>query len=257
MKGKVAVVLGASVRNSTGWAISERMASEGARVIVAARSLVTLTELAKKIGGTAIQCDATRPAEIEELFEKVRLEYGEIDVAISTVGKAAAASVEEADHDHIMETLAVNYVCNVHFVKHAARGMRSGGSIILFSSAAVLQPTGPNFAYSCAKAATDCLVRYAAIEFGSRGIRVNSIQPGPIRTAMIAQLLSAGGAEEVFAREIPLGRIGEPSDYADAVLWLAGSAFVTGANIPLSGGNQLTRMPRADELPLGNESWRL
>jgi NAD(P)-dependent dehydrogenase (short-subunit alcohol dehydrogenase family) len=55
--------------------------------------------------------------------------------------------------------------------------------------------------------------------------------------------------EEAFAREVPLGRIGLPSDYADAVIWLSGSAFVTGLNIPVSGGNHLTRAPRPDEMP--------
>ena len=122
-------------------------------------------------------------------------------------------------------------------------------SIVLFSSMAASQPMEYVYSYACAKAATDCLVRYAAAEYGPHGIKVNSIQPGPIRSDMASALWAVQGMEESFVREVPLRRIGEPEDYADAALWLAGPSFVTGLNIPVSGGNHMTRMPYLSERP--------
>jgi NAD(P)-dependent dehydrogenase (short-subunit alcohol dehydrogenase family) len=92
-------------------------------------------------------------------------------------------------------------------------------------------------------------VRYAAQEYGSRGIKVNSILPGAIRSEMSSALWNVAGMESIYAREAPLGRIGEPGDFADAALWLAGPSFVTGLNLQVSGGNQLTRFPLFGERP--------
>jgi NAD(P)-dependent dehydrogenase (short-subunit alcohol dehydrogenase family) len=114
---------------------------------------------------------------------------------------------------------------------------------------AATHPLEHVYAYACAKAAVDCLVRYAAIEYGPRGIRVNSILPGAIRSEMSSALWAVEGMEQSWAGECPLGRIGMPADFADAALWLAGDAFVTGLNLQVSGGNQLTRFPRLHERP--------
>ena len=127
--------------------------------------------------------------------------------------------------------------------------MPTAGSIVLFSSLAASQPMEFVYPYGCAKAATDCLVRYAPIEYGPKGIKVNSIQPGPIRSDMAAGLWAVPGMEQTYQREIPLRRMGEPEDYADAALWLAGASFVSGLSLAVSGGNQLTRMPNLNERP--------
>ena len=84
---------------------------------------------------------------------------------------------------------------------------------------------------------------------GHRNIRVNSIRPGLIVSEMSADLVRIPGMLDTFNKEIPLGRVGYPEDYANAVLWLSGPAFVTGQNIPVAGGAQLTRFPRPDEYP--------
>lgn len=78
---------------------------------------------------------------------------------------------------------------------------------------------------------------------------MNSILPGLIRTEMAAAVFAKPGAEAAFTREIPLGRVGEPRDFADVVVWLSRSGFITGVNLPVSGGGQLTRLPRPDEMP--------
>lgn len=249
LEGKAAVVLGCSASGGTGWAIAEGLAAAGARVLVAARSRAPLEQLAAKIGGVATVCDVADPAQVAALGRAAREAFGTIDIAVNAAGLPVHGAIADIDDASLQAALDVNYLGNVHFVRHMAAAMNDGGSIVLISSSSAAQPVQPYFAYACAKAAMDCLVRYAAIEYGPRGIRVNSILPGPIRSDMAKGLWDVPGMEAVFAREVPLGRIGEPADYADAVLWLSGPAFVTGLNLPVSGGNHMTRSPRADEMP--------
>lgn len=249
LRGKVAVVLGASAVGGTGWAVAEALAAEGAKVVVAARRPEPLEVLAKQIGGTAVVCDAGKPDQVAALARAATEAYGPIDIAINSAARPILGTIAEADQTAVQRSLDVNFLGHVSFVREMAAVMRDGGSIVLFSSASAVQPTLPFFPYACAKAATDCLVRYAALEYGPRGIRVNSIQPGPIKTEMAAQLFAAPGAEAAFAREIPLGRVGEPEDYARVAVALAGPGYVTGVNLPVSGGMHLTRPPRQDELP--------
>jgi len=249
LEGKAAVVLGCSAPGGTGWAIAERLAAEGARVMVAARSRAGIEALAARIGGVAQVCDVADPAQVQALAEAARAAFGAIDIAVDAAGLPVAGAIADIGDADIRAALDVNYVGPIHFIRHMAAAMNDGGAITLISSSSAAQPMAPYFAYACAKAAMDCLVRYAALEYGPRGIRVNSVMPGPIRSDMAKGLWAVPGMEAVFAREAPLGRIGEPGDYADAVAWLSGPAFVTGLNLPVSGGGQLTRSPRADELP--------
>jgi NAD(P)-dependent dehydrogenase (short-subunit alcohol dehydrogenase family) len=249
LEGKAAVVLGCSASGGTGWAIAEGLAAEGARVMVAARSLAPLEKLAARIGGIAQVCDVAEPLQVKALADAARAAFGTIDIAVNAAGLPAMGTIADIGGGDIQATLDVNYIGNIYFIRHMAAAMNDGGAITLISSSSAAQPMAPFFAYACAKAAMDCLVRYAALEYGPGGIRVNSVLPGPIRSDMAKDLWAVPGMEAVFNREVPLGRIGEPGDYADAVVWLSGPAFVTGLNLPVSGGNHLTRSPRLDEMP--------
>jgi len=249
LDGKVAVVLGASAEGGTGWAIAEALAAAGARVVVAARRMEPLERLAERIGGKAVACDAGKTDQVAALAAAAAEEFGPIDIAVNSAARPIIGPIATTELEQIQRSLDVNFLGQVHFVRHMAKAMNDGGSIILISSSSAAQPVLPFFPYACAKAATDCLVRYAALEYGPRGIRVNSILPGPIKTELAAAIFAAPGAEAVFEREIPLGRVGVPQDFADVVLWLAGPGYVSGVNLPVSGGMHLTRAPRGDEMP--------
>jgi NAD(P)-dependent dehydrogenase (short-subunit alcohol dehydrogenase family) len=188
-------------------------------------------------------------ARVDAVVDGTVEELGPIDIAVNCAATRAPSLIADLDSDTLEQALAVNFMGPFYLVQKLASCMNEGGSVILFSSYSAVQPVLPHAAYACAKAATDCLVRYAAIELAPRGIRVNSIQPGPIKSEMVAATFARPGVEEALAREIPLGRVGLPQDYADAVAWLSGPAFVTGLNLPVLGGGQLTRMPRPDEMP--------
>ncbi len=249
LEGKVAIVLGASAEGGTGWAIAEHLSAAGAKVIVAARREAPLQALAARIGGIAVRCDAAREEQIAALASTAKDQFGGIDIAINCAARPVVGLIADTKLADVQRSLDVNFLAHVAFVREMAAVMRDGGSITLFSTSSAAQPLLGFFPYACAKAATDCLVRYAALEYGGRGIRVNSILPGPIKTEMARHIFAVPGAEQVFEREIPLGRVGMPEDYARIAVMLSGPHFMSGVNLPVSGGMQLTRAPRQDEIP--------
>lgn len=249
LAGKIAVVLGASAEGGTGWQVAETLAAHGATVVVAARRLALLVGLADRIGGLAVACDAGKAEQIGELARATTERFGAIDIAVNASARPITGLIADSDVVAIQKSLDVNFLGHVNFVREMAAAMLRGGSITLISSSSAQQPLLPFFPYACAKAATDCLVRYAALEYGPRGIRVNSILPGPIKTAAAAHIYAIPGAEDVLAREIPLGRVGVPDDFAKVVLMLAETDYINGVNLPVSGGMHLTRAARIDEMP--------
>lgn len=255
LTGKVAVVLGASAEAGTGWAIAEALSGAGVKVVVGARSEAPLKVLAQKIGGTARVCDAASEAQIAALAQAALDTYGSLDIAVNAAGLPVLGLIGDSTDTQLQSALDVNYLANVYFVRHMARAIGEDGSIVIVSSLSTTHPLVPNFAYACAKAATDCLVRYAAIEYGPRGIRINSILPGAIVSDLTRDLFANPAVTRVFEKEVPLGRLGYPRDFANAALWLAGPAFVTGLNIPVCGGNQLTRFPIMSEMPGAGQAW--
>jgi NAD(P)-dependent dehydrogenase (short-subunit alcohol dehydrogenase family) len=242
---KVAVVLGASARGGVGWAVAEGLAAEGAKVVVGARRVEPLQELARAIDGSAVACDICDESQVSELIRTAVQTYGRLDIAVNAAAHPSRGLVANAKPYILQKSIDTNFFGSVYFVRHAAAAMTEGGAIILFSSMSATHPLIPFFPYSCAKAATDCLVKYAAVEYAERGIRINSILPGAISTEMSKTVVFADPVvAAAYQREVPLGRIGCPPDFVNAVLWLAGPAFATGTSLHVSGGNQLTRFPQ-------------
>lgn len=255
LTGKVAVVLGASAEGGTGWAIAEALAQQGAKVVVGARSMSPLQKLADRIGGTAVACDAGNEAQVAALADAAIRTYGKLDIAINSAGLPVQGPISKMTTEKLQAGVQINYFGHVYFIKYMADAMKSNGSIIIISSISSTHPDGNFFAYACAKAATNCLVQYAAVEYGPKNIRVNAILPGPIESNMAADVFKDPKMRGAFEKEIPLGRIGQPKDFANAALWLAGPAYVTGLNLQVNGGFHLSRFPRLHELPGGAEAF--
>jgi NAD(P)-dependent dehydrogenase (short-subunit alcohol dehydrogenase family) len=255
LAGKVAVVLGASAEGGTGWAVAEALARNGAKVVVGARSLAPLKVLADRIGGIAVACDAGDEAQVKAMAKLALDAYGRLDIAVNAAGQPVMSLIADVEQSHLDTAVRVNLFGNFYFVRHMAEAIGANGSIVLISSISTTHPVQPHVAYACAKAGSDCLVRYAALEYGARNIRVNSILPGSIKSDMAREGFATPGFEEAFAREVPLGRVGYPEDFANAVLFLAGPSYMTGVNLQLNGGAQLTRMPYLDEMPGGARAY--
>lgn len=255
LTGKVAVVLGASAEGGTGWGIAEGLAAAGARVVVGARSFEPLKRLADRIGGHAVACDAGDEAQITALRDEAVARYGRIDIAVNSAATPTLGLIADATPALMQQAVQVNLFGMTYFVRDMAAVMNDGGSIVLISSMSATHPIFPHFAYACAKAGMECLVKYAALEFGGRGIRVNGIRIATVMSDMAGSFYNAPGIADRFIHEIPLGRLGQPEDMADAVRWLSGPAYITGSMLDISGGNQINRFPFLSELPGGEASY--
>src|ERR1700736_2860480 len=241
-EGRVALVTGAS--RGIGAETARRFAAAGARVVLAARTESDLAGVARDIvaaGGKAIavKTDVTDAASVDRLFERTLDEYGRLDVAFNNAGGGhqpkALADLSEADFEAALAgNLRSTFLCLRLELAAMVRGGR--GSIVNMSSTAGIG-TAPGMAgYNAAKAGVIALTRTAALEYGPAGIRINAVAPGPILTHRLQAL--PDDVRSGIAARIPLRRLGEPSDVADAVLWLASSeaGFVNGTTLPIEGG---------------------
>lgn len=241
---KVAIVLGASDRNSIGGATARRFAAEGAKVIVAARRLEQSQKLADEISGEAKRCDIKSEQEIAALADYAVERFGRLDISVNCVGEAVMGYIAETDEATLRHATDLHYIGPFLFIKHMARKMDRGGSIVTVSSITATLTFPNHAAYMGAKAGTDHLVRIAATEFGKHGIKVNSVSPGFTESPMTRAFLEIPGVREAFEAEIPLGRLNTVNDVAAAISWLSSDeSYLTGQNLHPSGGNTLTRLP--------------
>ena len=222
-------------------------------MVVAAPRFDKVQALAERIGGHAVRCDATKEDDVKALAKAALGGYGRVDMAVNAAGMTlgGSASIADITDADLLASFQLNYFGNVYFVRQMAEAIGKNGSIVLFSTMSATHPIAGIFGYASAKAATDCLVRYAALEYGPRNISINAVQPGLIWSELAAPLFSAPGVEPVLSKEIPLGRLGRPEEAAEAVLWMCGPSYISGLTIPIAGGQQLNRYPFPSEYPGG------
>lgn len=247
LQGKVAVVIGASGEQNFGAGIARCLAAAGTKVVVAARREKALLALAEEIDGLAVSCDISKDDEVASLFAAARETYGRVDIAVNSAGLLAGGMIADINAEAIQPTLDVSFIGSFLFFKHAARAMTSGGSVITISSLTARIP-GPGLSvYAAARAGIDYAIKVAALEYGAQNIRFNSIAAGLIKTDMTGMLFNDENIVKNHTADVPLNRLGEIDDIAQAVLWLAdakASGFVTGQLLDLAGGQQLGHLPR-------------
>jgi len=244
--GKVVLVTGGG--SGIGRAVSLAFHEAGASVAVAdidAAGAAATQRLIDEQGGKAIAItvDVADAASVEGMLETMLSRFGRLDCAANCAGIGSAA-VSTADHELEIwqRTLSVNltgvWLCMKHEIKQML--IQGGGSIVNIASGAGLVAVPYAAAYVASKHGVVGLTRAAAIEYTRLGIRINAVCPGYIRTPMSLKSIAdtPGMTEEVAASHMPIGRIGEPGEIADAVLWLcsAQASFVVGAAIPIDGG---------------------
>jgi len=248
LKDKVALVLGASTKGGFGEAIAKRYASEGAKVVVAARSLDALKEIAAEVNGTAIPCDITDETQIEQLVAKTIETYGRLDIAVCVTGGHVSSPIAELTPEKILPVVAMNIIGPTMFIKHCGARISDRGSIIMISSLAAEDNRPGTSIYGGTKAALEKIVRIAGVEYGARGIRVNSVAPGVVLTPM-ASAWDTPAILGVLEGATPLGKLATAESVAEAALYLASDhCATTGDMLRVSGGMHLTRMPYPEEI---------
>tara|TARA_R110002110_G_scaffold70800_1_gene189487 strand:+ start:18336 stop:19154 length:819 start_codon:yes stop_codon:yes gene_type:complete len=245
LKDKVAIISGGA--GGFGAAAARLFASEGARVAVADISEEAGTNLAKEIcetGGVAkfFKIDVTQPAEWETLVAQTVDRFGKLDILINNAGISHLAMTDPMSVDGWKTLMDVNANSVFYGTRAALPAMitSGGGSIVNVSSLYGILGSPGHSGYNASKGAVRALTKATAVTHGSHGIRANSIHPG------VMQPMQSGGAvdERVlkmrnqFAKMTPLGRMGQPSDVANAMLFLASdeSSYITGAELVIDGG---------------------
>jgi len=242
LNGKVAVVTGGS--SGIGQAIAQRFVKEGAYVFITGRRQSELEKAKALIGNnvTTVRGDATSTADLDRLFETVRQDNGKLDILVANSGLVDPVEFGKITEDSFDRTFDLNARATLLTAQKALSLMRDGGSIVLVGSIAGHKGINGYTTYSATKAALRSYARTWAREFKDRGIRVNTLSPGPIDTPIMdSQADSKEGADAIraaFASVIPLARLGQPEEVAAAAYFLASeeSSFITGIELDVDGG---------------------
>ena len=238
LEGKVAVVTGGS--SGIGLAAAKRLQEEGAKVAIVGRNRKTLEEAVKAIanGVLAVQADVSKLQEIDKLYHEVSRDLGKIDVLFVNAGVAKFAPLAETSESLFDENFDTNIKGAYFTIQKALPFLNDRASIILNTSVAGSTGVEGTSAYSATKAALRSLARTAAAELVGRGIRVNTVAPGPIVTPILEKTGLPKEAFDGFAAQVPMKRFGQPEEVAGTVAFLASqdASYITGVEINVDGG---------------------
>lgn len=242
LKGKTAVITGGN--SGIGLATAKRFVEEGAYIYITGRRQDALDRAVKEIGShvTAVQADVAEAGDMERLYGQIKADGKGVDILFANAGIVEAKTLGEIDEDNFDKQFNTNVRGVVNTVQKALPILKDGGSIIITGSLASDKGMLGYDIYGATKAAVKYFAKTWALALKGRNIRVNTIAPGPIDTPIMdSQAESpekADALREQFASMVPLGRLGNPLEVANTVLFLASDAstYITGVNLAVDGG---------------------
>lgn len=243
LAGKVAFITGGN--SGIGLATAKRFVAEGAKVAITGRSQERLREAAAALGANLLplQVDLRDVKAIDVAVKKAAAAFGNIDVVFANAGASGTTRIGDTTLAAFNVIIETNLTAVFFTVQSAAPYMNEGGSIILNGSVHAVMGWPHYSAYAATKGAVRSMTRVMASEFASRRIRVNQVTPGATRTAIWSTLApdaeKLAALEKELAKTIPLNRLAEAEELADAVLFLASneSSYLTGSEIVVDGGS--------------------
>jgi 2-hydroxycyclohexanecarboxyl-CoA dehydrogenase len=239
LKDKIAIVTGAG--QGIGRGIAEKLAAEGATVVVTDVNEVTAKETAAEIGGVGIHADVTSRESVDAMVAEVQRQFGRIDVLVNNAGWDKASPFVDSDPADWDRVIAINLYGVLHTCKAVLPIMaeQGSGSVVNLASDAGRVGSSGEAVYSAAKGGVIAFTKTIAREMARHQVNANAVCPGPTDTALFA---SMGGdnpkLRESLTKAIPLRRLGRPADLANAVAFLVSdeAAFITGQTVSVSGG---------------------
>lgn len=244
---KIVLVTGGS--SGIGRATARAFVRDGATVVITSRNTERGEAAAAETGAHFVQADVAQRADVEQLLQTVVERFGRLDVAVNNAGnldsgafKETAAFSEEEFDTHIAANLKSVWLCMKYEL--AQMSAQSSGAIVNVSSVNGLGGVPHNALYSASKAGILGLTKSAALEYATRGIRINALVPGGFRTPMLEGVFSTIAPDDPqsiaasYDAMIPLKRIGNPDEAANAIVWLASDAasYVIGHSLIVDGG---------------------
>ena len=257
LAGKTALVFGVANDHSIAWGIAKAMHDQGARVgfSYAVESLERrVRPLAESIGSTFVEkCDVGDDAQIKEVFDKAADAYGTIDILVHAIAYAGREELSrpysETSRDGFRVTMDISVYSFTALARSAAPLMKNGGSMLTMTYYGAQKVTTNYNVMGVAKAALEASVRYLAADLGSRGIRVNAISAGPVRTLSAAGVAGFKRLYRQFADMAPLRRNISLEDVGGAAVWLASdlAQAVTGDIVYVDSGYNIMGVPTIGE----------
>jgi NAD(P)-dependent dehydrogenase (short-subunit alcohol dehydrogenase family) len=242
LSGKVGIVTGGGT--GIGRATALAMAKAGALVVIGNRDAATGETVAAAIrhsGGRAVfqKTDVSRPDDVKSLVDRAVAEFGRLDLAFNNAGMdGEQVPIHEQDIDKAGVLFDVNIKGVFYCMKFEIEQMlKSGGGAVVNTSSIFGLNGYPGWSlYVATKHAVTGMTKAAALDYAKRNVRVNAVGPGPVETPLLAK--GTGGDPHSYAAFVPMGRIGQPDEIADAVVWLLSdeARFITGHTLPIDGG---------------------
>jgi NAD(P)-dependent dehydrogenase (short-subunit alcohol dehydrogenase family) len=245
LEGKVALVTGAA--SGIGRAITKRFISDGAKVAAGDIDRDGLDQLVTEFGSSVITayCDVTDEADVAALTALALKSFNGLDIVVANAGAGTYGLITEHSLDEWKRIIDLCLTGVFVTLKQTGDHIRTGGSVITIASLNAIQPSKGMAAYCAAKAGVAMLTQVAAMEFGARGIRANTIAPGLVETNATSGMFAVPEVVKEFEENATLGRHATPDEIANVAAFLASdeSGFMSAAFLSVDGGGNTGRYP--------------